>query len=282
MVKKISLGIIIGFLLMQSSAEARRLPPSEATHYYSPNNRYEIGIKEQTITDGPCKAIFKRDGQIIWERGLPSTPGIVHIANDGQYIAFVNWGWADEGGFKSVSFCDGNGNILKEIPFKAREDNKADNLRWIRKAQLTLDGHYFVVADSTDEITLYDAYKQEALWDKRIPETLAEKSTKPVQYNLDDIQISDSGGYLLTSRYNSEHADIVFIYLDKEGDVIWSKKISAGYPVKKMLWVFNIADAGNQKFIELGKDGLSFKIYSLPDKRWLEFENISNKVTQKK
>ena len=236
--------------------------------YFSSNEKFELKVSplRDLIIDGPSAAIFIKEGQERWSKNLPSTPGFVDISNDGNFIVLANWGWFDEGGFKSLSFYDGDGNLLRDVPF-------ASPGRWLWQARISEDGRYYVIGDGNGreggvEITLYDVAKQSELWTKGIG-----------LESLDNVLISSDGKYSLVSTFNMDckkwffvvdvclaPKDVEFTYLESSGNILWRFKNENGY-------------AWEQEFIKLSNDGVSFQIYDLKNKKWLSFINKDGKVS---
>jgi hypothetical protein len=224
--------------------------------FSSENKVYSIDIKILGYPDNsPSECTLKKGEEILWTKEIPATPGFVDISNDGKYLIFVNWGWYDEGGFKSISFYTGDGELLK-----IRELN--GGLRWISKTRLSGDGNYYLVADNSSQVTLYNVPTQTIVWDKQFKD-------RKLELELNNVLISQQGGYILISTFDHTTYNAHFSYLNREGKLLWEKEIKHGYSFNKNL-------------IWLSEDGLNFKIQDINQNKWLEFENKKNRVILKK
>lgn len=258
--------LAMALLLVSGQAFAERSIYRGPKSYFSENKENEIQIDERTIVDSSCKAVFIKQGQKLWEKVLPSTPGRIQISNDGNSVVFVNWGWADEGYYKSVSFYDGRGKERKELRF----GTGGRHLRQIGKSYLTADGKYFILEQSDSVIDFYDVLEAKLLWEKVLTPA----------YPLGDLQVSQSNGNILLCSY-SRDGDAFFAYLDKDGNKVWEKNITKGYPIRKGLFgVVLYINEKNQKLIDLDPSGNRFSIYSLPESRWIKFENKDERVAE--
>lgn len=97
----------IGILFNSTILLAERPSPKagDIASFYSANKQFQIDIVLQPmVIDSPSEAVFKKENNVIWRKELPATPGFVNISDDGEHIVMANWGWYDEGGFKSLSF----------------------------------------------------------------------------------------------------------------------------------------------------------------------------------
>ena len=219
--------LLISFMISATPLRADRdaWKAGVEVSYFSANKKFEFKVSplSNLIVESPSKATFIKEGQVVWSKKLPSTPGFVDISNDGNFIVLANWGWFDEGGFKSLSFYDGNGNLLKEVPF-------APPGQWLRLAHISEDGRYYVTGQGGKgkaEITLYDVSKQSELWSKGVG-----------LEDLDKASINSDGKFLLVSTYNMRckkwfflidvcdaPKDVDFTYLDNSGNALWNKRI---------------------------------------------------------
>ncbi|MEI6438000.1 MAG: hypothetical protein WCO69_04540 [Candidatus Omnitrophota bacterium] len=274
---------LFAVIVLASPAMAdRELPkPGEVTKYYSGNKKYEVGVIERTITDGPAKMIFSADGKQLWEKNLTSTPGAVHVSNDGQYIVLANWGWADEGGYKSLSFYKGTGDLIKEVglcSISMLNGKLGTQMKWLRNPTLSADGQRYAFGENQKQgekpkITMYSVPQAQLLWEKNIGAG-----------DYFRLWMSKDGSFLLLSSYSlkCQHTkndmvgeydeckpkDAMFTYFDGNGTVIWEKSIVDGFQ-------------GQDELAELNEDGLQFKIYDATAKKWVEYVNQGGKVLPK-
>ncbi len=257
--------LFLGITVTPLFADRQSPKAGDIISFFSLNRVFQADvILQPIIIDSPSEVIYKKEGVILWKKKLPSTPGFVNISDDGKYIVMANWGWYDEGGFKDLTFYDGNGNLLREIKF-------AHPGRWIGKTKMSSNGQKYSVANNGKEhaeITLYDVTNQRELWSKNVG-----------LESLGDIAISRDGAHILVSTYNlnckkswffitvcDSPKDAEFTYLDISGNLIWSQRLENGYG-----W--------NQDFIDLSEDGVSFKVYDLKNKRWVSFAYQGGVVT---
>ena len=257
--RKILSFILVGFyLLFPSFLHAKAISPELGTikTFSSENRVYSIDIKILGYPDNsPSECTFKKGNEILWTKELPTTPGFVDISNDGKYFIFANWGWYDEGGFKSISFYKGDGELLRTVELSG-------GLSWISKTRISGDGNYYLAADHSSQVTLYLVSIQTIIWDKKIKD-------RKLELELNNILISQRGDYILISTFDHTTYNVHFSYINKAGKLLWRKKIIRGYSFNKNL-------------IWLSEDGLNFKIRDLNQKKWLEFENNRNRVRLKK
>jgi hypothetical protein len=255
MVKKIIL-ILITILIPQHIiyAKADTPKPGIIKSFSSPNKIYSIEIKILGYPDNsPSECTFKEKDKVIWTKELSTTPGLIEIANDGKYFILANWGWYDEGGYKSISFYNGTGELLKTIEFGAGKGR----MRWISKTCISGDGNYYIAAnkfENTSQITLYHVPTQTVVWDKNAG-----------LEQIDNILISQNGNFILISTFDYQQHNIHFSYMDRTGNLLWKTAIDKGH-------------SGNKDFIWLSEDGLSFKIYDLNKNKWLDFENVKGEI----
>ncbi len=250
--------LLVFFVLSCQFLYAKSVPPEIGTTktFSSQNSIYSIDIKILGYPDNsPSECSLKQNNEILWTKQLPTTPGFVDISNDGNYFVLVNWGWYDEGGFKSISFYKGDGELLKTVEL-------GGGLRWISKTCLSGNGKYYLIADRSSQVTLYRVATQTTSWDKKIGD-------KKTESDLNNILISQDGAYILISTFNHTTYNVHFSYLNREGKLLWEKEIIRGYSFNKNL-------------IWLSEDGLNFKIRDLNQKKWLEFENNKNRIVLKK
>lgn len=254
--KILSLVILVFFIALSpflyAKAEGLAIPSGTIKTFSSENRVYSIDIKILGYPDkSPSECTFKKGEEILWTKELSTTPGFVDISNDGKYFIFANWGWYDEAGFKSISFYNGFGELLKTVEL-------GGGLRWLSKTCLSGNGNYYLTADHSSQVTLYRVPTQTIVWDKKIGLT-----------QTDNILTSQAGDYILISTFDYPEYNVNFSYLDKAGKLLWKKEIIRGYSWdKNLIW--------------LSENGLNFKIRDLNQKMWLEFENRQNRIRLKK
>jgi hypothetical protein len=258
MIKKILL-ILIAMVISQNTIYAKAVAPKQGTirTFSSANKIYSIDMKIIGYPDSsPSECTFKENNKIVWEKELSSTPGFVDISDDGKFFVFANWGWYDEGGYKSLSFYSGAGNLLKTIEF----GSGGNGMRWLEKTCISSNGNYYIAANGfkdDSQITLYHTPTQTAVWDKHIG--LGE---------IDNILINKTGDFILISTFDFKKHNIHFSYLDRAGNILWEKETNGGH-----LWKNN--------YIWLDEDGLKFKVYDINKHKWSVFENHKNKIILK-
>lgn len=259
MIKKIILLLIIIFILPYS-IYPKTFPPNPGTvkEFSSSNKTCSIKIKILGYPDNsPSECTFIKEGKELWTKKLPTTPGFVNISDDGKYFVFANWGWYDEGGYKSISFYNGEGNLLKTIEFGSGKEG----MRWLKKTYISRDGNYYVVANgfkNNSQVTLYFVPEQTVSWEKNIG-----------LEQIDNILMSQTGDYILMSTFDYQENNILFSYLNKAGNIIWEKKINNGHS-----W--------DKDFIWLNEDGMTFKVFDLNQNIWQHYNNKKGKIRLKK
>lgn len=257
--KKYIFFLIILTLFYQPFAIAKRKSPELGTtnEYFSQNKMFSLQVKILGHPDrSPSECTFKKSNVILWEKKLITTPGLVDISNTGEYFVFINWGWYDEGGFKSISFYNQSGDLLKIIFFGSGNKN---DMRWLRKTNISKDGNYYIIADrykSKSQISLYSVLEQNLVWDRMVGFD-----------QIDNILISDNGEFILVSTFDFINHNLEILYLNNNGDILWNITIDKGYSSKK-------------KIIWLNEDGLNFKIYNQNLNKWFYFQNQENKINR--
>ena len=224
--------------------------PGTVTKYQSQNGVFTIEIKiiEYTGPDiSSCEVSFKKNNIISWVKEMPTTPGFVTISNSGNYFIFGNWGWYDEGYYKSVSIYNGKGEALKTIEF--------DKQHHIFETYISEDGNYFLFP--LDGLALLYIPTQTIIWDKKIGTG-----------RMDNILMSTSCDFILLSRFDYKSHDISFYYLSRGGNILWNKTIEHGHEWK-------------HEFIWLSDDGHEFKYYNKHEKKWFLYENTGEKIMLK-
>jgi hypothetical protein len=161
-VRKIIIGwiLILGlsWMILPRVISAKALPPKIGAIkiFVSQNLKFSLEIKILGYPDrSPSECAFKEGDKVIWSKEIPRTPGIVDITDDGRYIAMVNYGWYDEGGYKSVSFYDRQGELIREIQFG--NGNKESMIR-IQKTGFSSNGKRYLI---TEESGKKNSYKVE-------------------------------------------------------------------------------------------------------------------------
>lgn len=265
--KKIIQIIIAIFLLHYNIyPDAAEPKPGTAFKFSSANMIYTIEIKILGHPDtSPSECTFKKQGNILWKKEVPTTPGYVNISDNGKYFVFANWGCYDEGGRKSVSFYDGDGNFLKEIEFNHM-------CRWIMKSCISKDGNYYITANifkGNPQVTLYSVLNQTELWNKNLVQDLSQYKG---WMDFDNILVSKTFDYFLISAFDHDEGNMFYFYLNKTGDILWQKKIKKGYP-----WDY-LGPSNKKDFTGLSENGISFKVFNLPLNIWEKYKNINGKV----
>lgn len=124
-------------LLTDISAFSESGPPEPLRKFFSDNGRFEVEVRLKGYPDtGPCECVFKDKGSIAWEKELRQVPGLVAVADNGKVVVMANWGWYDEGGYKSLSVYDEKGGLKGEINIEMS----------ISEIGISSDGKYFAVA----------------------------------------------------------------------------------------------------------------------------------------
>ncbi len=247
-------------LIFQHIIYAEALAPEIGTikEFSSSNKTFSIDIKILGYPDNsPCEGTFKVDGQILWTKQFSTTPGFVDISDNGNYFVFANWGWYDEAGYKSISFYNGDGTLLKTIQFGSGKEG----MRWLEKTCISRDGNYYIATNgfkNNSQVTLYFVPKQTVIWNKNIG-----------MEQIDNININQTGEYILISTFDYQEHNIHFSYLNKADNILWEKKINNGHS-----W--------NKDFIWLSEDGMTFKVFDLNQNIWQHYENKKGKITLKK
>lgn len=251
--------ILAVILILPHSIYAKAVAPKPGTtnEFSSSNKAYSIEIEILGYPDNsPSRCTFKKEGKPLWTKEISTTPGFVDISDDGKYFVSANWGWYDEGGYKSLSFYDTGGNLLKTIEFGSVKEN----MRWLKKTCISKDGNYYMAASGhTDnsQVTLYFVPTQTEIWDKTIG-----------LEQIDDVLISQTGSYILISTFDFQEQNILLSYLNKTGEVLWEKKIDNGHSWDKdLIW--------------LSGDGMNFKIFDLNRSVWQHYENKNDKIKLK-
>ena len=258
----ISLGLLLtGLVGSYGRADAPNLEIGSIRSFFSENGQYSIDIKTLGYPDtSPSECTFKEKNRIIWSKRIPTTPGKVNISNDGKYIVMANWGWYDEGGFKSLSLYNNKGKLIRELNF-----NKPGSfLLWIRSTAISPDGMYYVFSASSTavkaKIYLYEFYEfgsGNLVW-----------ANEYECWDVVEIEISDEGRSILVAAqldYNS--GDMLFFLLNRKGDIIWEKKIE-----KNFSW--DIKD-----YLHLDSSGGNFEIFDKANAKYISFVNSNGRVS---
>lgn len=234
-------------------AERALLQPGAIKEYFSENKNYRLEIKY--LGEHPDKIVeatlYEKDIK-KWQKFYPVHPGLINVADNGSRIVFANWGWYDEGGFKSLTICDGQGNVLKELAFSEIQESKRgkDAMLWLRDSAISSNGYYYAMGTygkEKAEIYLLNVQKPRFLWHQTCG-----------YERLEDIKVFESGAVLAaTSDYPS--GKLLFTVLNNLGRGLWEK--SCG-------WRINYAVAADYLKIE----GDSFGILNTLDNNFITFQ----------
>ena len=149
--------LVIAFVLACTSAFAKRAPSPVGSidKFCSVNGEYCVEIKILGYPDSsPSECSFKKGNDTFWQKQIPTTPGLVNITDDGKYIILANWGWFDEGGYKSISIYSGDGVFLREIFFG--ENSTRDGMFWAWGATISKDNKYYIFSVGQKEEFILD------------------------------------------------------------------------------------------------------------------------------
>ncbi|MCX5632428.1 MAG: hypothetical protein NTW93_01940 [Phycisphaerae bacterium] len=218
----ITLTTFLLLVFLNSAYAKRSLPQPGATEeYFSENKNYRIEIKY--LGEQPDKIVevtlYEKDIK-KWQKFYPVHPGLINVSDNGSRIVFANWGWYDEGGFKSLTICDGQGNVLKELMFSEIQESKRgykDSLLWLHDAAISGNGDYYAMGTYGKEkagIYLLDIKKATLLWQQACG-----------YERLEDIKVFGNGSVLVaTSDYPS--GKLLFSILNNLGQGLWEKSCS--------------------------------------------------------
>ncbi|MCK4914201.1 MAG: hypothetical protein KAS69_06380 [Planctomycetes bacterium] len=241
-------------LTFLNPAHAKRalLQPGTIEEHFSENKNYRIEIKY--LGEHPDKiveATLYEKNIKKWQKFYPVHPGLINVSDDGSRIAFANWGWYDEGGFKSLTICDGQGNVLKELTFSEIQESERGYkgyMLWLRDSAISSSGDYYAMGAYGKEkagIYLLDIKKMTFLWQQACG-----------YERLEDIKVFDNGIVLVaTSDYPS--GKLSFSVLNNLGQVLWEKGCSwrINYAVANYLKIkgdsFGILNTLDNDFIAL-------------------------------
>lgn len=246
------------FLFSLQLVHAKRIPPKIGSTkiYFSQNKAYSLQVKLLGRPDrSPSECTLKNGEIVLWKKELETTPGIVDISDDGGVFVFANWGRYDEGAFKSISFYNQNGDLLKTVP--CQSNTIKNDLWWISKTTLSKNGTHYIVANTykeSSQISLYNVPGKILVW-KNITGFA----------HVDDILISSNGNSILISSFDYRSKDLMVEYLNNTGEILWDFVIKKGY-------------SENKKFTRLSGDGLEFQIFNQHSKTWQSFQNRKNKI----
>ena len=261
---KIALFAIGFFILSLSSfAEAEReiLKPGTVESYFSENGVYHIEIKFLgNRPEGIVEGTYYEKEQVKWKKLFSVHPGIVKLANNGAYLIFANWGWYDEGGFKSLTFYDGNGELIKEIKFddKNADFGKGMGMLWIQEAAISNNCYYYAIGvdgKEKSEIYMFMVKEPNLLW-----------HIKCGYERIADIEISDQGS-VLAATTNYQDGLMKFSFADNKGDFVWEKEST---------WKVNNEIKEYLKF-----EGGNFGVLNPIDKNYIYFIVKEGKVLPK-
>ena len=215
----IALTTFLYFAFLNSAhAERALLEPGTTEEYFSENKNYRIEIKY--LGERPDKiveATLYEKNIKKWQQFYPVHPGLINVANNGSRIVFANWGWYDEGGFKSLTICDGQGNVLKELAFSEIQESKRgykEGMLWLHDAAISSNGDYYAMGAYGKEkaqIYLLSVREPEFLWRRECG-----------YERLKDLKVSGKGSVLVaTMDYPS--GKLRFTVLSGSGTQLWEK-----------------------------------------------------------
>jgi hypothetical protein len=210
--------ITLLFPVFLNSVHAKRAIPQPGMieKFFSGNKIYRIEIKylgEQP--DKIVEATFYEKDAKKWQKFYPFHPGLTNISDNGSRIVFANWGWYDEGGFKSLTICDGQGIVLKELMFsEILKSKEVHNNLWLRNAAISSNGDYYTMGtDGKDKSQIYlvDAQKLDLLWQRECGYS-----------RLNDLEVSEKG-LVMVSTMDYSSRKLRYTIFDNSGVQLWEK-----------------------------------------------------------
>lgn len=215
--------------------------------FISENGLYSIDVKFLGYPDGgPSECVFKEGDSIIWAKEISTTPGKVNISNNGKSIVLANWGWYDEGGFRSLSFYNGKGELLKMVDFG---DKGLDSMLWIMETAISPNGIYYIFGvggQKRAEFYLYDCGSAKLLWRKEYGFE-----------NVVEIEISDKN--ILVATFDYDSSDMLYTLLNIKGNMLWQREIKGNH-------YWDIKD-----YLHLDSDGRNFEIFDKEKGEYISF-----------
>ncbi|MBF0252656.1 MAG: hypothetical protein HQL29_02470 [Candidatus Omnitrophica bacterium] len=237
------------FGCLTATAEMMPIEPGTVEVYVSDNGRYEVSI---VYGDGFPSWSLKEDGLELWSEPMPAEAGAVTIADNGETIILPLWGWRDEGGSSGVAVYNKEGKLVRNIFFKSINDllMSEETLRWVRVTKISPDGKYFAIGGNGQEnstVTLFEAASGNVVWDKT--------SGLP---DIVDIAIAKDGEHVLAATREDNDTGMEFVLFDREGNVLWNKKIdkNLSYDV--------------EHYVKFKDDASGFEIYDLKLNEYVE------------
>lgn len=262
MIGKVNILQFVGIcliLISSNSVFGEAIPPEIGSIriFYSENGEYSLSIKILGYPDeSPSECTFKKGDSTVWSKEIPTTPGIVNISDNGKTIVMANWGWYDEAGFKTLSFYNDKGELVRE----ANPCDKSIGLLWIDHTAISPDGAYFIFDASGKygpELYLYEFKTGNLVWKKRYG-----------FYRIVEIEISNGGNSILVAAVlNGISTHMLFVLLDRDGNSIWQTSIDNNFS-----WSTN-------DYLHLNNNGESFEIFDKVSGKYISYTNVDGKIS---
>ena len=202
----------------QLFAEMMPIEPGTVRSTTSPNGTFQLRVSYDSH-GGTSFSLSKGDTK-LWSNSLSEHPGKVAISDNGQTVAVTTFGWEDEGGASGMNIYNEKGKVVKQVDF-SHGGMSTEGLKWVALLEVSSDGKYIALGQDGREnamITIYDA--QTGL------ELLSQKAGYE---RCAGVAIAPNVERTLLATRNYASSGMVFVLLDKTGNILGSKTIDKNF-----------------------------------------------------